>query len=1035
MPKILYGMLKSNVQTSSVRSQVMGIVLSVIFLFLFVPVMYGQSSDQISDRFSEARHHFNYREYQEAIDILESIRADVCNSDEMVETCVELHIIKMNSYRNLNDYETAEKHFDAGYSLAQSQLHEHHPLRVRLYTERFSLENQVTSVADAGVWAKNAMEIVEEALHTGLTKADAYRVMGYYNDGIGNYDLAIENYQEALSELEGKEQTIEVVNMLAIIHNNIGISYRRVGELQTANQHYQINLSLVREAFGDNHLQLAYVYNNIGTTYYFIGDYGIAGDYFRRTANIIRINLGEDNPLYALSLNNAVSSYMSLNDYDRALELMQRVQEIKLRTSGEEHSETAYGYSNLGNVLTQMGKYEEALKNHMRSIEIRINLYGEDHPGLVTSYFNISDLFVRMDEYEKARDYLGEARRIVDYRLGENHPQLWEAQRRIGQSYAAENRHDEAINYFSESMYRMIDRSNMPLVRNPDFSRLIYPLDFMNTIMGMGNANLQLYKSGAELKNLHEAYYYFNLAADFVDFMQIEFQSEASKLNLIDENYAIYTNAIESGYYLYKETSDDSWLDEILRLNELSRARIAIELVQDLEARQFAGVPGDILDEERELNTTITDLYNQIHLEQEKGFDADETLIAQYRDSLFYAKENLQNFIRLLEGEYPAYYNLKYERPLVNKFDVMNLLSSDETLLSYMFTDDYLFAILVNLNGISIHKLELIDQLPSHVEELRQAVIRGDTETYVELSVLLYDKLMGPLADHIQTESVIIIPDQILHYLPFELLLTERPSDMAYHRMPFLIREKQISYTQSATLLQYKTNRRPSNPENLLAMAPFNLNVSDLDESYTADRYLADLTPLPLTRYETRRIAEIFNTRRTWFDFLFPVRTDIFLDREATKMRLFNSPLDDYGFIHLATHAFVHEGNPALSGIALWGDENSDGIVRVGDIYNLRLNADLVVLGACETGLGRMYRGEGLIGFTRAFIYAGASNLVVSMWRVSDQPTAMLMIHFYEKIRQGHSYSEALQAAKLELINHPEHAAPRNWAAFVFQGR
>ena len=1028
-------MLKSNVQTFSVRSLIMGIVLPVFFFFLIVPAIHGQSSDHTSERFSEARHHFNYREYREAIDILESIRADVCNPEAMVEKCVELHIIKMNSYRNLNDYEIAEKHFEESYGLIQSHLDELHPLRVRLYTEKFSLENQITSVREAGPWAENAVEIVEKALHTGLTRADAYRVFGYYNDGIGNYELAIENYHEALNALEGKGRTIEVINMLVIIHNNIGISYRRIGELQTANQHYQINLSLVREAFGDNHLQLAYVYNNIGTTYYFIGDYGTAGDYFRRAANIIRINLGEDNPLYALSLNNAVSSYMSLHDYDRALTLMQRVQEIKLRTSGEEHSETAYGFSNLGNILSLMGNYEEALKNYERSIEIRINLYGEDHPGLVTLYFNISDLFIRMGEFEKTREYLDEARRIVSYRLGEYHPQLWEVKRRIGQSYAAENRYDVAINYFSESMYRMIDSSRMPLVRNPDFSRLIYPLDFMNTIMGMGNANLQKYKKEGGVNNLQESYYYFNLAADFVDFMQVEFQSEASKLNLIDENYAIYTNAIESGYYLYKETSDQSWLDEILRLNELSRARIAIELVQDLEARQFAGVPGDILDEERELNTTITNLYNQIHLEQEKGFDADETLIAQYRDSLFYAKENLQHFIQLLEEEYPAYFNLKYERPLVDKFDVMNLLSSDETILSYIFTDDYLFALLVDLNGISIHKLELIDELPIHVEELRQAVVSGDMETYVEISVLLYDKLMGPLSEHIQTKSVIIIPDQILHYLPFELLLTERPSEMTYHQMPFLIRDKQISYTQSATLLQYKTDRRPSSPENLLAMAPFNLNVTDLTENYAADRYLADLTPLPLTRYETRRIAEIFNTRRTWFDFLFPVRADVFLDRDATKYRLFNSSLDDYGFIHLATHAFVHEDNPALSGIALWGDENSDGVVRVGDIYNLRLNADLVVLGACETGLGKMYRGEGLIGFTRAFIYAGASNLVVSMWRVSDQPTAMLMIQFYEKIRQGYSYSEALQAAKLELINHPEHAAPRNWAAFILQGR
>ena len=107
----------------------------------------------------------------------------------------------------------------------------------------------------------------------------------------------------------------------------------------------------------------------------------------------------------------------------------------------------------------------------------------------------------------------------------------------------------------------------------------------------------------------------------------------------------------------------------------------------------------------------------------------------------------------------------------------------------------------------------------------------------------------------------------------------------------------------------------------------------------------------------------------------------------------------------------------------------------VDDIYTMELNADLVVLGACETGLGLVYRGEGLIGFTRAFIYAGASNLMVSMWRVNDQPTANLMINFYEEIRAGTGYNESLRNAKLTLIENPNTAAPRNWAAFVLQGR
>ncbi|MCC5941043.1 MAG: CHAT domain-containing protein, partial [Balneolaceae bacterium] len=254
----------------------------------------------------------------------------------------------------------------------------------------------------------------------------------------------------------------------------------------------------------------------------------------------------------------------------------------------------------------------------------------------------------------------------------------------------------------------------------------------------------------------------------------------------------------------------------------------------------------------------------------------------------------------------------------------------------------------------------------------------------------------------------------------------------------FLIRDYQISYTPSVSVLKRMQERRSDNPRNLLAMAPFNQSIAEFNIAGDVERYVGSLSPLPLTRYETSEISKLFRQRRTFMDFFFPQKTDVFLHKDASKQQLSSSSLQDYSFIHFATHAFVNESNPGFSGIVLWGDDADDpdsGIVYVADIYNLSMNADLVVLGACETGLGTMYRGEGIIGFTRAFIYAGAANLVVSKWRVSDQPTSKLMIHFYEYIKEGYSYSEALQLAKLELLNHPEYAAPVNWAAFILQGR
>ncbi len=1032
-------MLKINVQTYSggVGSHFLWIVGGLIFFFSFLitPSLIGQQSGPIFDTLSEARQHFNYREYSEATDLFGQIEEEICASDSFIEECVDLKIMSMNSYRNLNEFDVAEKHFQEGYEKVQNHLDEFHSLRVRLYTEKFALENEVTSVRDAGPWAERAVEIVEEVQYTGLTRADAYRSLGYYNDGMGNYDLAIENYSEALNALHGRARTIEVINRLAIIHNNIGISFRRLGKLALAMEHYQQNLDLVREAFGSNHVQLAYAYNSIGTVYYTIGDYGTAGDYFRRSADIFRQNFGDDSPLRTAALNNSAASFMRLNDPESALPMMQSVQEIRLRTQGDEHPDIAYGYSNLGSILTQLGEFDEALENHENSVEIRKIIHGPNHPSLVQSYLNISELLTRMGEFEQSRVHLSEARRIMIDRVGENHPEFWEIKRRMANSYAEEKAHEMALRYYSEAVYRMIGSSGMALTEEPDFALLSYPIDFMKNILGIGNSNLGMYKNGGEENHLHEAFYYFNLAASLVDYLQVEYQSEASKLNLVDDHYSIYTKAIESSYYLYRETDDEGWLDEILRLNEISRARIALELVQGLEARNFAGVPDDILEQERELNAAITNFHQQIHLEKEKGLEAEESFISEYRDSLFYATEELRQFTGYLEREYPEYYNLKYDLNPANRHDIQNMLGTDETLISYIVTDENLFAMIMDRNNLSVHKLGETEMLPELIHTSRQAITTGDTETYIQSSTKLYSELVHPIIDSVQTESVIIMPDQMLHFLPFEMLLSHPPENHNYHQMPFFLREKTISYTQSATLLAFKTNRRPSSAANLLAMAPFNQQVADVNEGISVSRYFTDLTPLPLTRYETSRIAEIFNTRRTWLDYIFPEKTEVLHDRDATKQRFLGEPLENYGYIHLATHAFVNESNPALSGIALWGDANDDGILRVGDIYNLQMNADLVVLGACETGLGRMYRGEGLIGFTRAFIYAGASNIVVSMWRVNDQPTAMLMIHFYEKIKNGYSYNEALQMAKLELINHPEFSAPRNWAAFILQGR
>jgi CHAT domain-containing protein len=195
---------------------------------------------------------------------------------------------------------------------------------------------------------------------------------------------------------------------------------------------------------------------------------------------------------------------------------------------------------------------------------------------------------------------------------------------------------------------------------------------------------------------------------------------------------------------------------------------------------------------------------------------------------------------------------------------------------------------------------------------------------------------------------------------------------------------------------------------------------------------------LSASKQEVTGVLEQFKSRQGFFARWFDNKAHAYLEHEAKEANLKSTALRDYRYVHFATHGLFNEKSPKLSGLVMAQDttSNEDGILYLGEIYNLDLNADLVTLSACETGLGQIAKGEGIIGLTRGFLYAGAANLLVSLWQVNDQTTADLMVDFYGNMLNGQTKAVALRQAKLNLIrSHPEYAKPYYWAPFVLVGR
>lgn len=1009
--------------------------LLTILLLLFPLSLFGQSISEVEKLHKQAIELYEEGNYDESKKIFAGLIDKTCDEAELVEDCISGKIYLSDIARRSRDFETAERIISEAEQFFTEKMRSPHPLEVRIYRQKVYLFVDMTHFERAREASSQALKLAGAAGLDEMSTARAYIAPAYLEEELGNYRESFEFYSAAVESIGHLEGNREILRFLALAYNNMGILLRRLGNAGEAMSYYQKALEVTTSLYGENHPEMGLLYNNIGGIHYGLGDYGQAADHFLRTANIFRDNYGENHIRVAGGYNNAGVAYIQMNDFKNAAEMLERAQRIKEEVLGENHLDTAIGYSNLASVYMENKDYDAALENYQKSLAVRKRIVGENHPDLVPPYIKLGEFYTEIDDYSLAIEHFMEALRITENRLGENHPDIWEVMLKVGDTYKKEKEYEKARENYEHAFKRIAEANNVQPGPNLDAGQLSHPLLLMNAAGKVGDMNIRMFENSGEVRHLHQAVNNYSTAMNIVDFLQHSYQNEASKLNLIDQNYSIFTNAIKAYSKLYEVTDNELWLNEILHISELSRSRIALELLQDMEAKTFAGVPDEILEQEITINTKIAGYYQQLNAEQEKGVEGDEELISAYRDSLFKSRRHLAALTDKLEQNYPDYYQLKYDQTFADRKKVSKILDADETLVNYVVSEEQVYALVLDKNNISFNSLGSPDSLSTQIKSLREAVTTNNREIYSDLAHKLYGKLFEPIVSLVKTRSLIIIPDQMLYYLPFETLLTEQPTDSGFSRMPYLIRDFKISYVPSATVLQTLDEQKRDNPRNLFAVAPFNETTIQEGDQTGESRYISALSPLPLTQYETREIAKIFEESRSFWNFFSPEKTEILVGRKATKSAIENASFKEYGFIHFATHAFVNEDDPALSGIAFWKGDENDGVIYVNDIYNMNMNADLVTLGACETGLGTVYKGEGMIGFTRAFIYAGAANLLVSMWGVNDQPTANLMIRFYKYAKDGYSYSESLQMAKMDLINQPDFAAPRNWAAFVLQGR
>ncbi|MBU0487288.1 MAG: CHAT domain-containing protein [Bacteroidetes bacterium] len=878
-------------------------------------------------------------------------------------------------------------------------------------------------------------------LHQQFVTAVIYNTLGYAFERKGDYDHALENKVKALEMkliLFGDDYYSVGDSYL-----NVGVTYYYKGDYQKALEYMKKGLNIYLRVYGTKHKATASAYNNIGNTLSRNGENVQALEYKKKALDIRLELLGDQHPAVADMYNNIGVTYFSIGEYELALEYYFKALEIRKNNYGEKHYSVAASICNIGAVYNQTGDYKKALEYNTLGLELRIELLGEKHPSVASSYNNIGYGYNGAGEFAKAREFYSKACDFYLETLGEKHPFLAMAYNNIGLAFKNQGRLSEALHAFqmaiSVNTTAFIDTANVfaePLL-----------MDFLDTkeilISLKGKASvffLKFMNNKAETSSLQEAFYIYLLCDSIIDQARRRMVDPGDKLQLTESADNIYIAA--SNVYASVISNENALGEEskemLYYFAEKSKGMVLLESMTGADAIQTAGIPN-------ELKHLVHAYSKDIRFcEQKLAGGLDSATGAVFRGRLFALNRTYDSLMNVFETQYPDYHNLRYNFQVASITDIQSVLDKHTAVISYFVGDSSIFQMLITQNCYEAMQVRKQGDTDSLVFLLRAALSSFTPEAsvkYSEIASLLYNQLFAILdtktacsgGNNIKT--LIIIPDKSLAMIPFEALLTspvEKP--VMWEKaaeFPYLISKYAIGYAYSATLFRrnkIKEYRKKSKTSGILAVAP----VFDQVSGHFPDGSQAG--NIPGTEHEVAEIASMFRKKKT--------PATVLLRAQAGETDLKNVDFSEYQYIHIASHGFVNSEKPELSGIVLASDTSisekdemttNDGILFQGEILNLKLNSQLVVLSACETGLGKISRGEGVIGLTRALLYAGTKNIIVSLWPVADESTAKLMVDFYANTLSGKDvdFAGSLRKTKQKMISEEKFAHPFFWSPFV----
>ncbi|MEM7367890.1 MAG: CHAT domain-containing tetratricopeptide repeat protein [Bacteroidota bacterium] len=895
----------------------------------------------------------------------------------------------------------------------------HQYMRLRLPSKSMDIYQQI-------------LKILPEIEIDSFSLAIAYEQIGFGFFEIKRLTESLDYYRRSLAIYQKLLPADKPFLRIGSIYNSIGKSYLQGGNSDLAIENLFKSLKIYEQILPADDLIMVHLYVNLAQLYFELRSLERAVTYGKWALDILIQRFGKDSRRiidyhYLLG-----SIYLFQKDFHLAIEQLDRSIYLAETQTDASYYYLPFFYSSLAQAYQESGKLDTAIFLHHKAIQIEEHSGREVYPFIGTIYFRLAQAYVDSEEYELAKQWHRTALQSYQSYFGPDHPNVARAMYRLGIIAYKEEQIEESLEFVQSSMAVLL-----PQKENPGFQISVSDIPFhvqtdVFHFLNLASQNYLLsFEKTSEVSNLYRSFDIQSILVGLDDSIGTGPKGPTSQLSVSNDFDYIYQNFADILYTLYQHTDSIRYLELGFKMAERNRANVLKRAFLKSRSKQILDLPDHIVKEEKMLQDSIIALQKQL---QSDNYGSEEWIST--RQNYFETSIAYQNFLRKLAYANPSYFQLLYsnESPSVDYLQ-HEFLNDNQAIIEFDIGEKRTYAYLITSDDFKVIPLPHPSSFSHHIQVFRKQISEPidqisphsstPSSTIPELwknANYLYQLIFAPIRENLnQLDELIIIPDDELGFLPFELLVNTLPDSS---KIPtFLLHSFQISYAFSASLLTEMQDAPDEEAKiNLLVMSPhFPPIVNNNPQFYTRDSYF----PLPFSRKESQHISDSY-------------QATLLIDSLASKAQ-FKALSPKSRIIHLATHAKAFNKDSRFSHIAFSLTNNvneNDNHLNVDEIYAMNLQAEMVVLSACETGLGEIKKGEGIISLGRAFTYAGAKSIISTLWSVNDQSTSELMISFYDYLDQGMRKDAALRHAKLDYLNShdAQFSHPYFWAAPIAIG-